>query len=109
VFDELEGLHSRADLFGDPVQLVVEDIAQPLREYERQDVVFVFRRILRAPNRASGVPNNDSSDYLSLSWLQNLIQNQARVAAAEYPFRRGKSLPRDALGFATEGARYPPG
>ena len=54
---ELEGLLARTDLGGDAVQLVVEDVAQPLGEDQRQDVVLVFGSILGAANGAGGVPD----------------------------------------------------
>jgi hypothetical protein len=37
---ELEGLLARADLGGDAVQFVVEDVAEPLGEDQRQDEVL---------------------------------------------------------------------
>jgi len=54
---ELEGLLPRADFPGDAVQLVVEDIAEPLGEDEREDVVLVFRCVLGSTDGASGVPD----------------------------------------------------
>ena len=54
---ELEGLLARADLLGDAVQLVVEDVAQALGEDEREDVVLVFRRVLGAADGAGGIPD----------------------------------------------------
>ena len=44
-------------LFGDTVQLVIENIAEALGEDEREDVVLELRRILRASNGTSGVPD----------------------------------------------------
>ncbi len=54
---ELEGLLARADLGGDAVQLVVEDVAEALGEDEREDVVLVFRRVLGPADGAGGVPD----------------------------------------------------
>ena len=56
-FDQLERLGARADLDGDAVQLVIEDIAESLGKDEREDEVLELRRLLRAPDAASGVPN----------------------------------------------------
>ena len=54
---ELEGLFPRANFLGDAVQLIIEDIAEALREDEREDVVLVFRCVLRPANGAGGVPD----------------------------------------------------
>jgi hypothetical protein len=54
---ELEGLLARADFLGDAVQLVIEDIAEALREDEREDVVLVFRRVLGPADGARGIPD----------------------------------------------------
>ena len=56
-FDELERLGARADFLGDAVQLIVENIAEPLGEDEREDVVLVLGGVLRAADRAGGVPD----------------------------------------------------
>ena len=55
--DELEGHLPRADLCGNAVHFVVEDVAEALSEDEREDIVLVFRRILGPADRASGIPN----------------------------------------------------
>jgi len=57
VLDELESLGARADLPRDPVQLVGEDVAQPLREDQRQDIFLVFWRILRTADRTRRIPD----------------------------------------------------
>ena len=57
VLHQLERLGARADLFGDAIQLVIEDIAQALGEDEREDVVLELGRILRAANGTGGVPD----------------------------------------------------
>ena len=54
---ELEGLLARADLGGDAVQFVVEDVAEALGEDQREDVVLVFRRVLGPADGAGGVPD----------------------------------------------------
>jgi hypothetical protein len=54
---ELEGLLARADFLRDAVQLVIEHIAEALREDEREDVVLLFRSILGPANRAGGIPD----------------------------------------------------
>ncbi len=57
VLNELERLGARADLLGDAVQFVVEHVAEPLGEDQREDEFLEFRRVLRAADRARGVPN----------------------------------------------------
>ena len=54
---QLECLGSRADLFGDTVQLVIENIAEALGEDEREYIVLELGRILRAANGTCGVPD----------------------------------------------------
>jgi hypothetical protein len=54
---ELERFLARAHFLGDPVQLIVENIAEALGENERQDVVLLFRGILCPTNRAGCVPD----------------------------------------------------
>ena len=55
--DQLERFSARADFRGDAVELVVEDVAQPFGENQRQDEVLELRRLLRPADAASGVPN----------------------------------------------------
>jgi hypothetical protein len=74
---ELEGLLARADLLGDAVQLVIEDVAEALGEDEREDVVLVFRRVLGAADGAGGVPDPAGT----------VFQAPAQVSPATYPFR----------------------
>ena len=57
VLDELERLGARADLLGDAVQLVVEDVAQALGEDQREDEVLELGRILRAADAARRIPD----------------------------------------------------
>lgn len=58
LLDEFECLGARADLGGDAVQLVVvEDVAEPLGEDERQDEVLELRGFLRSADPAGGVPD----------------------------------------------------
>ena len=57
LLDELERLGARADLVGDAVQLIVEDVAEALGEDEREDEVLELRRFLRAADGARGVPD----------------------------------------------------
>lgn len=52
-----KGLPARADFLGDAVQFVIEDVAEALREDEREDVVFVFRRVLGPANGRGGIPD----------------------------------------------------
>ena len=54
---QLERLLARTHLGGDAVQLIVEHVAEPLGEDQRQDVVLVFRRVLGAADRAGGFPD----------------------------------------------------
>ena len=54
---ELESLLARADLGGDAVQLVVENVAEALGEDQREDVVLVFRSVLGSPNGTGGIPD----------------------------------------------------
>ncbi len=55
-FDELEGHLPRADLCGNAVHFVIEDVAEALGEDERENIVLVFRRILGPADRAGGIP-----------------------------------------------------
>ena len=57
LLDELERLGARADLDGDAVQLIVENVTEPLSEDEREDEVLELRCLLRPANAACGVPN----------------------------------------------------
>lgn len=57
VLHQLERLGARADLFGDTVQLVIENIAEALGEDEREDVILELGRILRAANGTGGGPD----------------------------------------------------
>ena len=57
LLDELERLGARADLLGDAVQLVIEDVAEPLGEDQREDEVLELRRLLRAADAARGIPD----------------------------------------------------
>lgn len=54
---ELEGPLARADLLGDAVHLVIEDVAEALGEDEGKDEVLVFRRVLGSADGAGGVPD----------------------------------------------------
>ncbi len=54
--DELEGHLPRADLCGNAIHFVVEDVAETLGEDERENIVLVFRRILGPADRAGGIP-----------------------------------------------------
>ena len=63
---ELEGLLARADFLGDAVQFVVEDVAEALREDEREDVVLVFRRVLGPADGAGGVPDPGFEGFVFL-------------------------------------------
>jgi len=56
VLDQLERLRPRSDFLGDAVQLIVEYVAKALGEYEREDVVLIFRRVFGAANGTGGVP-----------------------------------------------------
>ena len=54
--DKLEGLFARTDFLGDAVDFIVINIAQAFYEYERENEIFVFRRVDCAMNAARGVP-----------------------------------------------------
>jgi hypothetical protein len=79
---KLEGLLARADLLGDAVQFVIEDIAEALREDEREDVVLVFRRVLGPTDAAGRIQIQDSRDLffsgvvaIELNWKVVLRMN----------------------------------
>jgi hypothetical protein len=57
LLDKLHGLGARADLFGDAVELVVEDVAEPFGEDEWEDEVLELWGLLRPADTARGVPN----------------------------------------------------
>ena len=57
VLDESKGLGARTDLFGNSVQLVVEHIAEPLGEDQRQNILLVLRRIFCPANRTRRIPD----------------------------------------------------
>ena len=50
VLHQLERLGTRADLFGDAVQLIIERITKALCENEREDIILELGSILRAQN-----------------------------------------------------------
>jgi hypothetical protein len=54
--DKLECLCARADLFGDAVQFVIEDVAQALSEDQRKDEILKLWRLLRATDAACRIP-----------------------------------------------------
>ena len=82
VLDELERLGPRADFLGDAVQLVIEDIAQALGEDERQDVVLVLRRILRAANGARRIPNPGFERFIVVAVVCHKLDRILRDATA---------------------------
>ena len=53
---ELEGLLPRADLCGNAVHFVIEDVAEALGEDERENIVLVFRRVFSPADGAGGIP-----------------------------------------------------
>src|SRR5262245_12038624 len=57
VLHEPKRLGPRADLLRDPVDLVVEHIAQTLGENQGKDKLLELRCILRPPDGAGGIPN----------------------------------------------------
>ena len=57
MLDESKGLGARTDLFGNSVQLVVEHIAEPLGEDQRQNILLVLRRIFCPANRTRRIPD----------------------------------------------------
>jgi hypothetical protein len=57
LLDDLEGLNPRADLLGDTIQFIVEHVAEPLSEDEREDEVFELGRLLLSADAARGVPD----------------------------------------------------
>lgn len=69
MLDQLEGLGPRADFFCDAIQLVVEDVAEPLREDKRQDVILVLRRILGAADRAGRIPDPGFEGFIEIGHL----------------------------------------
>ncbi len=54
--DELERLLARANFPGDAVQFIVENVAQPLGEDQREDEVLELRGLLRTADGAGSVP-----------------------------------------------------
>ena len=54
--DELEGLLPRADLCGNAVHFVIEDVAEALGEDERENIVLVFRRVFSPADGTGGIP-----------------------------------------------------
>src|SRR5687767_679910 len=56
-FDQLECLLTTANLFRDPIHLIIKHVAKTLCEDEWQNVVLIFRRILRPANTARCIPN----------------------------------------------------
>jgi hypothetical protein len=56
VLDQLECLGAGANFLGDPVQLIIEHIAEALGENEREDEVLKLWSVLRATNRTGDVP-----------------------------------------------------
>ena len=71
VLDELERLGPRADFLGDAVQLVVEDIAQPLGEDQREDELLVFRRILRAADGTRRIPDPGFERFIAVAVIRH--------------------------------------
>lgn len=63
---QLEGLFARADLLGNAVQFVIEDVAEALGEDEGEDVVLVFRRVLGSADGAGGVPDPGFEGFVPL-------------------------------------------
>ena len=55
--DDLEGFLAGADLGGDAVQFIVEYVAKPLGEDQRQDEILVFRRVTGPADGAGRVPD----------------------------------------------------
>jgi len=54
---ELEGFGPASDLLGDPVDLVIEDVTQPLGEDQGQDEILVLRGIRRPSDAARRIPD----------------------------------------------------
>jgi hypothetical protein len=55
MFDQLERLGPGADLLRDPIQLVIKDVAKPLRKDQRKNELLVLRRIFRTADRAGRI------------------------------------------------------
>jgi len=56
LLDKFECLCAGADLFGDAVQFVIEDVAQALSEDQRKDEILKLRRFLCATDAARRIP-----------------------------------------------------
>ena len=54
--NELEGLLPRANLRGNAIYFVIEDVAQALGKDEREDIVLVFWRVLGPADGAGSIP-----------------------------------------------------
>lgn len=82
VLDDLEGLGPRAELFGHAVQLIVEHVAEPFGEDEREDEILKLRGFLRPANAARGIPDPGlqrlavSVYHLPLSRFNTLAQQK---------------------------------
>ena len=74
VLHQLERFGPRADLLGDAVQLIIEDVTQALGEDERKDELLVFRRVLGAADRAGGIPDPGFEGFpvLDYSWASSI-------------------------------------
>ena len=90
--NQSEGPFARTDALGNPVHFVVEHIAQPLGEDQRQDEVFVFGRFLRPADAASRVPDPGFKrlirSCLAGHWLARFPLSQTVGRACAAGFRR---------------------
>jgi hypothetical protein len=70
---KFERLGSRADLFGDAVQLVIEHIAEALGEDEREDVVLKLGRIFSATDGTCGIPDPGFERLVTISFHSGFL------------------------------------
>ena len=87
--DQVEGLGAGADLLGDAVELVVEDVAEALGEDEREDELLVFGCILGAADGAGGVPNPGFEGFAVAVFAVGSVGHVGFLT-----FRSGISLPK---------------
>ena len=90
--NELEGLLARPDLCRYAVYFIIENIAQSFGEYERKDVVFVFRRILGPADGAGGVPDPGFERFFSLLRHSLLSNTRSVCLRGFFLFRTGAVL-----------------
>jgi hypothetical protein len=80
----LKSFGSSPYFFGDAIEFIVEHIAQALGEDQRQDVILVLRRVLRATDGAGGVPQPLFERFVVVSMIRHQLLNKAMFAKANY-------------------------